>query len=156
MTHGHTTHTGLSYVSVRTLILIFVLPLWRSESLTLRTDNKQQCFDSAATSKVYHRPTIIISHKKTSGHVPYCHKNGPQFVITARTELRKVLFLALSLTFCVWNISETAERICTKFTRKTHVWRLAGMSLNANCQRSRSPGTKRHFSALSAAWTELK
>ena len=42
-------------------------------------------------------------------------------IITARSEMRKVLFLALSVCFfvCVWNISGTAERICAKFTRKT-------------------------------------
>jgi len=43
-------------------------------------------------------------------------------IFTARSELRKVLFLALSVTVlfvCVRNISETAERICAKFTWKT-------------------------------------
>jgi len=46
-------------------------------------------------------------------------------IFTARSELRKVLFLALSMTFlfvlfvCESNISRTAERICAKFTGKT-------------------------------------
>jgi len=41
-------------------------------------------------------------------------------VFTARSELRKVLFLAPSVCgFCVWNISGSIERICAKFTRKT-------------------------------------
>jgi len=45
-------------------------------------------------------------------------------VITARSELRKVLFLAPSVRVffgCVSNISGTAERICAKFTRNTCV-----------------------------------
>jgi len=55
------------------------------------------------------------------------------------------VFGAVSMCFFVWvwNIPATAERICAKFTRKTcfgpslgRVWR---------CQRSRSPGQKRHF-----------
>jgi len=45
-------------------------------------------------------------------------------VFTARSELRKVLFLAVfgavcDFFVCVWNISGTAERICAKFTGKT-------------------------------------
>jgi len=42
-------------------------------------------------------------------------------VITAGSKLRKVLFLALSVTLfsCQSDISGTAERICAKFIRKT-------------------------------------
>jgi len=41
-------------------------------------------------------------------------------IVTARSELRKVLFGAVCDFFvCVWNISGIAERICDKFTRKT-------------------------------------
>jgi len=44
--------------------------------------------------------------------------------VTVRSELRKVLFLALSVTFlfffvCESNISETVDQICSKFTQKT-------------------------------------
>jgi len=40
--------------------------------------------------------------------------------VTVRSELRKVLFLALSDFFgCIWNISETAERISGKCAGKT-------------------------------------
>jgi len=61
-------------------------------------------------------------------------------VFIARSELRKVLFSALWL-FCLWwNISETAERICAKFTRKTClVPRLEEFECQG--QRSRSPQT---------------
>jgi len=39
---------------------------------------------------------------------------------SARSELRKLLFLALSDFFvCVWNISGATERICAKFTQNT-------------------------------------
>jgi len=42
--------------------------------------------------------------------------------VTARSKLREVLFLALSVTVCHFvcesNISGTAERICAKFTVK--------------------------------------
>jgi len=47
----------------------------------------------------------------------YCFK-----YFTARSELRKVLFLAPSVCgflVCVWNISGTAEWICAEFTQKT-------------------------------------
>jgi len=40
------------------------------------------------------------------------------YIITSCSELQKVLFLAPSVWFFVWNISGTAERICAKFTRK--------------------------------------
>ena len=43
-------------------------------------------------------------------------------MITGRSKLRKVLFLAPSVTslfVCISNISRIAERICAKFTRKT-------------------------------------
>jgi len=51
-----------------------------------------------------------------------CHFEHFSPLFTARSELRKGLFLALSVCgffVCVWSISGTAERICTKFTRKT-------------------------------------
>jgi len=66
--------------------------------------------------------------------------------------IAKVLFLALSVIFfvCVWNVSGTAEQICTKFTRNTCLVPLSN-EFEGQCQRSRSPGTKRHFSALLAA-----
>ena len=52
-----------------------------------------------------------------------CTQQGDRIIIiTARSELRKVLFLAPSVCGffgCVWNISGTAEQICAKFTRKT-------------------------------------
>jgi len=63
---------------------------------------------------------------------------------TGRSELRKVLFLALSVTFlfvCFFhvvresNISETAERICARFTGKT---RLVPCSDELECQGQRS------------------
>jgi len=48
---------------------------------------------------------------------------------------------------CVWNISETAERICVKFTNSHGrcVWSLASINLKVKvkCQRSRSLGTKK-------------
>ena len=70
-------------------------------------------------------------------------------ITAARSKLRKVLSLALSVTFlfvCVRNISGTAERICTKFTRKMCL-SLAGSRWNVKVkgQRSRSPGTKTAF-----------
>ena len=75
-------------------------------------------------------------------------------VVTARSELRKVLFLAPSVCgvfFRVRNISGTAERICAKFTRKTCLvprWD----EFEGQGQRSRSQRTKkRHFSAISVA-----
>ena len=46
---------------------------------------------------------------------------------------------------CVWNISETAERICAKFTWKTCLVPRSD-EFEGQDQRSRSPGTtKRHF-----------
>jgi len=64
---------------------------------------------------------------------------------TARSELRKVLFLALSVTFsffvCESNISATAEQICAKFTAKT-CWFLAGTSLNVKVKGQGHQGQK--------------
>ena len=67
-------------------------------------------------------------------------------IITARCELRKVVFLAPSCSLwvffvCVWNISGTAERICAKFTGKTclvprsvgRVWRSRSKVQNSLC-----------------------
>ena len=78
------------------------------------------------------------------------YSRGSQTSFTARSELRKVLFLALWVFVCVWHISRTAERTCAKFTGKMC---LVPRSDKFECQgqRSRSLGTKRHSSALSAA-----
>jgi len=52
----------------------------------------------------------------------------------------------------VWNIFETVERICAKFTGKTcMVTRSDGLNVKVEGQRSRCPGTKLAFSALSVA-----
>ena len=76
--------------------------------------------------------------------------NLTQF-ITARSELRKVLFLALSVTFCVRNVSGTAERICAKFTGKICL-SLARTSLNVKVKSQGYRGQKTAFSALSMAY----
>jgi len=76
-------------------------------------------------------------------------------VITALSELRKVLFLALSLTrfVYVWNISGTAERICAKFTGKTCL-SLAPTSLNVKVEGQGHQGQQTaffgHFGSLRA------
>jgi len=77
----------------------------------------------------------------------FCAAHNYALITTARSELRKVLFLAPSVCgvfVCVWNISGTAERICAKFTRKTclvtHSEEFEGRG-----QRSRSPGTKHGY-----------
>jgi len=62
-------------------------------------------------------------------------------LITACSELCKVLFLSLSVTFCVWNISGTAEWICTKVTGKTCLVRRSD-DFECHGRRSRSPWTK--------------
>jgi len=76
--------------------------------------------------------------------------------ITARSKLRKVLFLALSVTFLfVYEISRevgegTAERICAKFTQKTCLGPCLD-EFEGQGQRSKGQGhqgQKRHFSAL--------
>jgi len=66
--------------------------------------------------------------------------NLTQF-ITARSELRKVLFLALSVTFCERNVSGTAERICAKFTGKVCL-SLARTSLNVKVKSQGYRGQK--------------
>jgi len=68
--------------------------------------------------------------------------NLTQF-ITARSELRKVLFLALSVTFLfVHEISRFAPN-----SQGRRAW----MSLNVKVKGQGHQGQKRHFSALSAA-----
>ena len=90
-------------------------------------------------------------------HAPTCPENIFNLPISSNLPAihvrSSVLFLAPSVCgffVFVWNISGTAEQICTKFTQKTClVCRLDEFE----AQRSRSPGTKkRHFSALTAAW----
>jgi len=76
-------------------------------------------------------------------------------IFIARSELRKVLFLAPSLCgffVCTWNISGTANWFAPN-SHKRRVWSLARRSLKVKGkgQRPRSPAKKRHFSALSAA-----
>jgi len=73
-------------------------------------------------------------------------------VFTACSKLRKVLFLALSITFsfiqffvCESNIYGTAEWICAKFTGKTClVPRLEYLNVKVTDHRLRLPGTKTH------------
>ena len=69
-------------------------------------------------------------------------------------ELRQVLFLALSVTFLV--VYEISPELLNGFapnsqgTEGKRVWSLARTSLSVKVkgQRSRSPRTKQHFSAL--------
>jgi len=66
------------------------------------------------------------------------------------SELQKVLFLMPSVCdifVCVKYLSGIAERICAKFTWKTCLVPRLG---KFEGQRSRSPGTKTAFLALSA------
>ena len=91
------------------------------------------------------RSKLFISSLMPANHIrPRCLR----FLITARSKLREVLFLALFVTFClcfVWvsNISGMAERICAKFTGKTClVPRSESLNVKVKGQRSRSPGTK--------------
>ena len=64
--------------------------------------------------------------------------------------IRFCFWRCLWVFVCVWYISRAAERTCAKFTGKMC---LVPRSDKFECQgqRSRSPGTKRHFSTLSAA-----
>ena len=71
-------------------------------------------------------------------------------LITARIELRKVLFLALSVTFLfVYEISPEPADGFAPNSRGRRVWSLDRKSLDVKVkgQRSRSPGTKTGFSA---------
>jgi len=77
-----------------------------------------------------------------------------RFVFTARSELRKVLFLVLSVTFLfVYEISPELPNGFAPNSQRRRVWSLTRMSLKVKVkgQTSRSPGTKRLFSAFSAA-----
>jgi len=87
--------------------------------------------------------------------------NTPIFaslIITACSELRKVLFLVPFVSFlCVWNVSGTAERICAKFTRKTCMVPLSG-EFEGQGQRWKVKVTrakKQHFWALSTACVQF-
>jgi len=76
-------------------------------------------------------------------------------LVTARSELRKVLFLALSVTFLF--VYEIYPEQLYGFAPNSHsirVWSLAwaNLKIKVEGQMSRSPGTnKRYFSALLAA-----
>ena len=62
--------------------------------------------------------TYLFHNSRTLSHREVHHAGSVSYLITARSELRKVLFLALWFV-CLWNISGTAERICAKFIRNT-------------------------------------
>jgi len=98
-----------------------------------------------------HQNVVTKCPKERDADVDCSLVSTAAFVITARGELRRVMFLALSVCgffVCVWNISGTAERICAKFTRKTClVPRSDEFEGQGHGQRWRSPGTKMAFSA---------
>jgi len=83
------------------------------------------------------------------------YSTAAKHLITARSELRKVLFLAPSvcglICLCMKYLRNgTAERICAKFTRKTClVPRYDEFEVKVKGQGHQ--GQKRHFSALLAA-----
>ena len=62
----------------------------------------------------------------------------------------RFFFMALWFFVSAWNISGIAERICAKFIGKTCLVPRSD-EFEGEGQRSRSPGTKPAFSALSAA-----
>ena len=66
------------------------------------------------------------------------------------------VFGAVSLCYfvCVWNISGTAKRICTKFTQKMCLV-LRSDEFEGQVKRSKSPGIKTAFSALLAACVQF-
>ena len=79
-------------------------------------------------------------------------------IFTVRSELRTVLFLALSVTFLfVYEISREPLNGFAPNSQGRRIWSLAWMSLNVKVkvQRSRSPGIKTAFSALSVACVGL-
>jgi len=87
------------------------------------TDNANVGWHRRRNSGMY-----VESQTVTSSSLLYCDYASVTLrlvfclLVTARSELRKVLFFgAVTLCFfvCVRNISETVEQICAKFTRKT-------------------------------------
>jgi len=92
---------------------------------------------------------LVSSSRAYTSHLTTCM---PCFIIS-RSELRKVLFFwrrQCVFFVCAWNISGIAERICTKSTWKTCMVPRSD-EFEGQGQRSRSPGTKTAFLALSAA-----
>jgi len=72
---------------------------------------------------------------------------------TARSELRKVLFLAPSVCgfLFVYEISREPLNRCAQNSQERLVWSLARTSLKVKVKGQGHQGQKRHFSALSAA-----
>jgi len=82
----------------------------------------------------------------TYARKPYAHYSVYNFA--ARSELRKVVFLALSVTFLF--VYEISQEPLNGFAPNSHgrrVWSLARKSLNVKVigQKSMSPGTKTAF-----------
>jgi len=104
---------------------------------------------------IYHAATISNTSRKLVGAT----SSGGFSTVTAHSKLHKVLFSARSVTFLfffVWesNILRTAERICTKLTRKT-CFVPCSDEFEGQGQRSRSPGAnflplKMHCNVLAA------
>jgi len=79
-----------------------------------------------------------------------------QFLITARSELRKVLFLALSVTFLFMN--QISPEPLNGFAQNSHgrrVWSLAWRSLNVKVKGQGHQGQKTEFLALSVACVQF-
>ena len=70
--------------------------------------------------------------------------NAAILVITARSELRKVLFLALSVTLFVYEISREPLNGFAPNSQGIRVWSLVRMSLNVKVKgpKSMTSGTK--------------
>jgi len=99
-------------------------------NVATRTGDYQSC-----SSHLHHLTDVVLRTSRVyslyhftkrlipdNTHHDYGHSCILQVFVTARSELRKVLFLALRICdcfVCVWNISGTAEPISAKFTEKT-------------------------------------
>jgi len=69
-------------------------------------------------------------------------------IFTTRGELRKVLFLAPSVTLFVYEVSLELLTGFAPYSQERSIWSLARTSLNVKVKGQGLQGQKRHFSAI--------
>jgi len=141
-----------TYISMRTFLKLLSFTI---HALSRPTDRPRiTAFDAYLWDVFVSKLTVFSMQWKYSFH---CSMNSSIVMISARSELRKVLFLALSVTFLF--VYEIYQEPLNGFAPNSQgsVWSLARTSLNVKVkgQRSRSSGPKTGFSADISRIAEL-
>jgi len=133
---------------VLTIWIIFVI--YFLKIATLRSSFKNSCVSYRRCCRSWHCTLCLLWHCRHPMFAVMKHTTTPFqgrvllklncYSFSHAVNCRRFCFWRRqSVVFCVWNISGTIERICTKFTQKIC---LIPCSDEFEGQMSRSPGTK--------------